>query len=315
MKLLPIPSQCGTLDLRDVAIRQSSVTVITLRHTSGKGAMPSDPDIGFLGFALRWARLKAGIKSQDEMGKELGYDRTAIAKAEAGKPLSSGLAAAYAKRFPELLGTLFEEGLIEEWAAHVKRSNGRSFPKDFGKFADVEKDAATLFYWASNLIPGLFQTEKYAHTILGTEPDDESLETRLEDRMDRQHVLTRPNPPVVVVVLAEAVLHRWVGGPEVMYEQLMHLVEVIDQQPNVMIQVIPGSVAAHAGLGGAASIASTEDGTVVHLDSFTAGQTKGEPELVTRVRLLTDMLRYEALPRTGSRELILKVAEECKAKI
>jgi len=147
--------------------------------------------------------------------------------------------------------------------------------------------------------------------ILATEPDEtESLDVLLAGRMGRQQVLSRPQPPAVTVVMAEAVLHRGVGGPAVMYEQLTHLADE-SQQPKVMIQVIPAEVSAHAGLGGAASIADREgEPTVVHLDSFTAPQTTRAPGIIAKVRQRSDMLRGEALPRSASHELIMKVAEE-----
>jgi hypothetical protein len=64
-------------------------------------------------------------------------------------------------------------------------------------------------------------------------------------------------------------------------------------------------------LAGPVSIADHEGRpTVVHLDSFTAGQTTGAPEIVAKVRQMSDMLRSEALPRGASQELIMKVAKE-----
>ena len=59
---------------------------------------------------------------------------------------------------------------------------------------------------------------------------------------------------MVTAVMAEAVLHRGVGGPKVMHEQLTYLAEA-GQKPNVSIQVIPAESGAHAGLEGAVSIA------------------------------------------------------------
>jgi transcriptional regulator with XRE-family HTH domain len=272
--------------------------------------MERDSDAMFLGAVLRRARVAAGIACQDELADKLGYERTVIAKAESGqRPPSPDVARAYAREFPQL-NALIETGLIEEWAEHV-RKNGGSFPKFFVDWVEAEKRAATLFYWAPILVPGLLQVESYARTILATEPEEnESSEVRLVGRMGRQQVFSRPQPPSVTVVIAEAVLHRGVGGPAVMYEQLTHLVEV-SQQPKVMIQVIPADIGAHAGLAGPVSIADREGGpTIVHLDSFTAGQTTSAPEIVARVRQMSDMLRCEALPRGASQELITKVAKE-----
>ena len=272
--------------------------------------MERDSDGVFLGAVLRRARIAAGITSQEELAEKLGYERTVIAKAESGhRPPSPDVARAYAREFPQL-NALIETGLIEEWAEHV-RKNGGSFPTFFIDWVEAETKAATLFYWAPILVPGILQVESYARAILATEPDDtESPDARLAGRMGRQEVLSRPQPPSVTVVMAEAVLQRGVGGPAVMYEQLTHLAEV-SQRPKVMIQVIPAEIGAHAGLAGPVSIADREAGpTVVHLDSFTAGQTTSAPEIAARVRQMTDMLRCEALPRGASQDLIVKVTKE-----
>jgi len=272
--------------------------------------MERDQDSVFLGAVLRRARLAAGITSQDALADKLGYERTAIAKAESGqRPPSPDVARAYAREFPQL-DALMQSGLIEEWAEHA-RKNGESFPKFFVDWVEAERTASTLFYWAPVLIPGLLQVEAYAREILATEAEDnEPPDARLAGRMGRQQLFSRPQPPSVTVVMAEAVLHRGVGGPAVMSEQLSHLIEM-SRQPKVMIQLIPAEIGVHAGLGGSASIADSEDGpTIIHLDSFTAGQTTSAPEIVARVRQISDALRSEALPCRASQELITKVAKE-----
>ena len=272
--------------------------------------MERDQDSMFLGAVLRRARLAAGITSQDELANRLGYERTVIAKAESGqRPPSPDVARAYAREFPQL-NALMQSGLIEEWSEYVRR-NGESFPQFFVDWVEAERTASTLCFWAPILMPGLLQVESYARAILATESEDnEPPDARLAGRMGRQQVFSRPQPPSVTVVMAEAVLHRGVGGPAVMSEQLSRLVEV-GQQPKVMIQVIPAEIGVHAGLGGSASIADREgELTIIHLDSFTAGQTTSAPDIVARVRQSSDMLRSEALPRTASQEVIMKVAKD-----
>jgi hypothetical protein len=214
------------------------------------------------------------------------------------------VAAAYGRTFPHL------DGLIERWAEHVRRTEG-SYPKFFLNWVDAEKTATALFYWAPVLVPGILQVESYARPLMTASPDDgEAPELRLAGRMERQQVLSRPKPPLVTMVMAEAVLHRGIGGPEVMAEQLTRLAEA-GQRPDVLIQVIPAEVGAHAGLEGAASIAEQDGGpAIVYLESLTAGQTTRDPEIVAKVRQVTGMLRGEALPRGASRELILRVAKE-----
>ncbi len=273
--------------------------------------MERDSDASFFGAELRRMRLAAGIKSQEELAEELGFERTAIAKAESGyRPPSPELAQAYARRFPQLNG-LVEGGFFERWAEHVRKNGGGPFPKFFIDWVDEEKTATVLLYWAPTLVPGILQTKAYASVILAPEAHGaESPEDRLAGRMERQQILIRPHPPIVTVIMSEMVLHRNVGGPAVMYEQLMHLIE-ISERPKVIIQVIPKQKGAHVGLAGPASIADHDgEPTAVHLDSFTAAQTTKDPDIISTVREMTDMLRSDVLPRDLSHELIMKVAEE-----
>jgi transcriptional regulator with XRE-family HTH domain len=277
----------------------------------GNGTMgEKDSDGSFLGEELKRARLAAGIASQEALAVKLGYDRSVIAKAESGyRPPSPEVAEAYAREFPEL-DAMIRGGLIERWADHVRR-NGGVFPKFLHSWIDNEKTATGLFYWEPTVVPGILQIEAYARAILAADPNsDETVEARVTGRLERQQILSRPHPPMVSVVLAEEVLHRCVSSAEVMHDQLIYLAEV-SQQPKVTIQVIPASIGVHAGLGGAAAVADTEEGgTLVHEDGFTAGKTSADQDNVAKVRERVAVLRADALPREASRELILKVAKE-----
>ena len=267
--------------------------------------MDDETDAKFIGAELKRTRIAAGITSQEDLAARLGYERTVIAKIESGERLPSpDVAAAYGRVFPHL------DGLVERWTDHARRTGG-TFPRFFVPWATAEKTATALFYWAPILVPGILQVEPYARALMTTTPDDgESPDVRLAGRMERQEILSRPKPPLVTVVMSEAVLHRNVGGPDVMREQLAHLTEVA-QRPHVMIQVIPAEVGAHAGLEGAASIAEQDGGAaVVYLESLTLGQATKEPDAVAAVRQITGMLRAEALPRGASLDLIQKVAKE-----
>ena len=273
--------------------------------------MEKDSDAFFLGAELRRVRLAAGITSQEELAARLGFHRTVIAKAESGlRPPSPDVAEAYAKEFPEL-NALIGSGLIERWAEHVKK-NGGVFPSFFHSWVDNEKTATALFYWEPILVPGILQIEAYARAVFRTDPDSqETVDERVAARLERRQILSGPQPPMVSVVLAEAVLRRSVGGAtQVMGDQLAYLAEA-GQRPKVTIQVIPATVGVHAGLGGAVAIADNEGGgTLVHEDGFTAGRTSAEPDIVAKARMMAAVLRADALPREASRELIMKVAKE-----
>ncbi len=108
----------------------------------------------------------------------------------------------------------------------------------------------------------------------------------------------------------EAVLHREVGGPKVMHDQLIHLAELADR-PNITVEVIPYSAGAHSGLLGAFAIAEFTDAPpVAYLASAAGGQIAEDRSVVAGVLLTFDTLRSEALPRAASRDLIMKAAEE-----
>jgi len=82
-------------------------------------------DAAFLGSELKRARIAAGITSQDELAKRLGFERTSIAKIETGERLPSPeVAAAYGREFPALGG--WSSGGRTTSAALAVRSLGSS---------------------------------------------------------------------------------------------------------------------------------------------------------------------------------------------
>lgn len=120
---------------------------------------------------------------------------------------------------------------------------------EFRPLIGLEQEAVGITEYETTTIPGLIQTEEYARAVIrGFLPliDADVLEDRVQARVKRQELLERSDPPRYWVLLDESVLHREVGGREVMHEQLKRLAEVADK-PHVTIQVIPFSVGAHMG--------------------------------------------------------------------
>ena len=96
-------------------------------------------------------------------------------------------------------------------------------------------------------IPGLLQTPGYARAMHEADIPrltQKRIDELVEVRMMRQRLLSRDPALSFWVVLDEAVLHRLVGGPQVMRAQLERLIEVTNL-PNVTMQVIPYSAGAH----------------------------------------------------------------------
>ena len=129
--------------------------------------------------------------------------------------------------------------------------------------------------------------------------------------MARQPILVEANPPSLWAILDEAVLHRQVGGPGVMREQLNHLVEQA-QLASVTLQVLPHTAGAHSGLDGAFDILGFEepgDPDVVHIEHFTSQLYLERPDEVRRYSQSFDLLRATAL---GVDDSVAFVAELAK---
>jgi transcriptional regulator with XRE-family HTH domain len=262
----------------------------------------------FFGKELQRARIAAGFKSQDALAVRLGFDRTVITKAESGaRPPSDDVLAAWCEAC-ELDADLFSRLVL------LARSGDGPIPKWFETWLDVERDAASLWIWSLAVVTGLLQTADYARALLlaeQTDVSDDKIDALVTARLDRQVILDSADPPHIVIVLDEAVLHRLIGSPQVMHDQLMHVAD-LSERPTIVVQVIPSSIGANAGFGGGFAIARTEGAPDVLLMEGIEDQTTERRALVRKAEAVFDRLRGDALTRIQSRELIRKAAQEWK---
>jgi hypothetical protein len=160
------------------------------------------------------------------------------------------------------------------------------------------------------VMDGLLQTEEYARGLLSVRPNTTSyeLDELVTARIDRQVVLDRTVPPLLWVVMDEAVLHRQVNSAKVMHEQLVHLADM-SERPNITVELVPASAGAHTGLLGAfAIVEADETARVGYLETATDGLIVESNSVVAGLMVTFDTLRSEALTRGASRELILREA-------
>ena len=123
--------------------------------------------------------------------------------------------------------------------AKLARSADGPVPAWFETYLEAEREAVMLRYWQPIIVPGLFQTAGYARALfVAVGADDEQAGDLVRARLDRQAILERAEPPHVVTVLDEAVLHRLTGSPQIMTEQLGYLAERATL-PHVSVQVLP----------------------------------------------------------------------------
>jgi transcriptional regulator with XRE-family HTH domain len=115
-------------------------------------------------------------------------------------------------------------------------------PPYLAPFIGLEQGASLIRTFEPTIVPGLIQTPAYMAQVIAADltPRTDRLIRQIVDvRLTRQRVLTRQHDPAeFVAVIDESVLRREVGGPQVMAEQLDHIVEVC-QQPNVNLHIFP----------------------------------------------------------------------------
>jgi DNA-binding XRE family transcriptional regulator len=265
-------------------------------------------DLGaWLGEALRGARAEAGYKSQDQLARELGFDRTVIVKAESGsRPPSEDVAAKIAEKFPGLAN-----GLYVHLAGIARKSIG-PIPGWFADWLTREREATSIRIWQPIIVPGLLQTAGYARALFIGERSnlgDEALDELVGARLARQGIFDRPDPPHLWVVLDEAVLHRLIGTPKTTRDQLVHLADM-SERSNILIQVVPASAGAHAGLACAFMIGSVDGEPDVLLFEAVEDQIIKDAEVIRKTAVAFDLVRGDTLSRSASQDLILKVANE-----
>lgn len=180
----------------------------------------------------------------------------------------------------------------------------------YSTYVGLEAGASEIAAFEALAIPGLLQTDEYARAIIEAGPyelDQQEMEQLAEIRRERQKLITRPDDPLRLwVVLDEAALRRQVGGPQVMREQLAHLLELA-KLARVTIQVAPFEAGAHPGVTGPFTVLSfpePEDLPAVYFDSPAGQLFIEEPKEVRRFEIALQRMQAMALPPADSLRMI-----------
>ncbi|GAA3824128.1 helix-turn-helix transcriptional regulator [Sphaerisporangium flaviroseum] len=261
---------------------------------------PEESPAARFAYELRRNRLAAGL-TQGQIGRRIGFSESMIGMVETLKrDPTEGFARLCDQAFG-LDGVML--GLyLEAWPPPPP------VPEHFRDWAAEELRATTLRLWDPLLIPGLFQTEAYARLIFEDEPgiSAEQIDQRIMGRMQRKRVLSRDDPPMIWALIDEGVLHRPIGSPKVMREQLECLVE-LSQRPRITIQIVPYGSRASAGLLGAFGIAEVR-GTAytVYVETQPRGRTIDDRTVIIQLLTRYDIIRGEAHSQSLSVDLIEK---------
>ncbi|WP_248966051.1 helix-turn-helix domain-containing protein [Sphaerisporangium perillae] len=246
------------------------------------------------GRELRHYRQAAGL-TQAQLSQQIHFSESLISGVETGQLPAS-------PEFAQSCDTTLNTGGALHRLLDWRR--GQVFPAWFGRWHDKERVATALHAYEPILIPGLLQTPEYAFEVMCGD------EAAVQARVERQEILRRedPPPPLYRCIIDEAVLHRLIGSPKLMHDQLQYLASMVTSR--ISVQVVPlGGM--NAGLLAGFMLASLQGGDeVVYLDTAVRGVVTADQEDVAAAVEKFEAIRIEALPLQMSIDLIKRTAEE-----
>jgi transcriptional regulator with XRE-family HTH domain len=262
---------------------------------------------------LRQLRRQAGL-TVGQVGTQLGFSATKVSRAETGERRVTrddliAFLAVYGAH-PDLRAAMLKLHDDLDKPSLIDRGELKVHP-DLEKWIDFEQDATRIRNYQPLLVPGLLQTQRYAQAVFeagGQRLTAGEVKDRVAARIARQSLLGRQYGPRLDVVLHEAALHQQVGGPEVMWEQLGHLVEAAGRE-SISLRVIPGKAGAHTGMDGPFVITDYADmPSLVHIENRIASLYLEAKEDVDAYKLAYNGLLAVAHPAVHSVELIRRIA-------
>ncbi|HEY0640488.1 MAG TPA: helix-turn-helix transcriptional regulator [Pseudonocardiaceae bacterium] len=263
---------------------------------------------------LRTIRVAAGLRQADVAG-EMDWSPSKIIRIETGQTAIST---------SDLLALLAyygvtDRGRVQALVELARSSRASSFydgyieamPPTFRTYLAFEEAASVLRLYDPTFLPGLVQTERYAKVVLrdviGCDAD--MVDQRWEVREHRQEQLhQRPDgPPAMIMVVDEAAVRRWIGGPAVMIEQLLQLGKMAELE-HVHLRVLPFTAGAHAWLNTSVSLLEFDDPSLddmVFVDDMDSEvQSGGDDDTVPGYLAAFDHLVQQTMPAEDGLSLI-----------
>ena len=270
-----------------------------------------------LGSQLRKLREASGI-SREDAGYAIRGSGSKISRLELGR-------VSFKERDVEDLLTLYGVTDPEEREAFldmVRKSNQPGWwhryndlmPSWFQDFVGLEESASRIQTYEIQFVPGLLQTEDYARAVARQgrpEASSEDIEHRVRLRLQRQKMFTRPNAPRLWAVIDESVLHRPIGGRQVLHAQLEHLLD-ITALPTVTLQVLPFELDRSAAEGAFTILrfAAPEIPDIVYLEHLCGALYLDKPEDVEVYTKASHRLAVDAQTPEQTRQTLKSLLNE-----
>lgn len=268
-----------------------------------------------LGRRLRRMRDELGL-TLEQAAKRMEWSTSKLSRIENGQQLRLDI-----HHIKSLLD-LYDIGgdHWEEMLALAREVNEGGWWRAYGlgdnSYIGYETEASRVLDFTLGYIPGLLQTANYARAMFAAVPvrrSSDELDKLVEVRMIRQERLTAvENPLRLVAVIDESVLHRPVGGPEVLQEQLIHLAEAAELD-TVTLHVLPTEVGAHAALASGFTVLNFGDlgePDIAYVEHTLGALMLDKEGDVARARMAFDELVASALGPAESLVLIRRLIGE-----
>jgi len=188
-------------------------------------------------------------------------------------------------------------------------------PTWFRTFPGLEQAASLIRGYEPQCIPGLLQTEDYARALTAAgypNATPAEISRRVELRMARQQILTRPDPPALWMVIDEAVLRRPPGSTAMMRAQLGHLIETI-AKPNITVQVLPFAAGAHPAMYGMFHLLrfpTAELPDIIYAENLTSAVYLDKPADVAVYTEALDRLCAQASPASKTAGILRHIRKD-----
>lgn len=269
----------------------------------------------YIALELRRHRENAGLSQQD-VADAIGITRGNVSHLEVMRHLP---------KQPELMAMLNLYGKPDLLDTFVELANAARRPdpwasitsniKGFELFVGYEQGATGMEMFDALCVPGLLQTRGYAAFVLRAsvpQLTDDQVAQFVDQRIERQAVFDRADPPSVWFVITEGALRCNVGGRDVMAVQLAHLIEAA-RRPAIQLQIMPAVAGAHAATHGPFTIFEFPTPSVprvAYTETAVMGHLYEKPEHITKFTAVFNSLRVACLNPKRSLAFINQLRKE-----
>lgn len=274
--------------------------------TTARAALDGGPTVlrMVLGGRLRRLREARGL-TREQAGDHIRGSDSKISRLELGRTSIRerdlvDLLQLYGVTDPEELAAFRELARQANTSGWWHRDNDW-LPKWFDMYLGLEQAAQVIRCYEPRAVPELLQTPDYARALLTlAHPGEtaEAVERRVALRMRRQHILTRPHPPHLWLIVEEAALTRRIGGSRTWAAQLDRL-QAAAKQPHVTVQVLADHVGGPAMTDGAFTylrFAEADLPDIVYLQQLTGALYLDKRADLDAYRSVANQLSVHAAP-------------------